>query len=346
MGKALLYELGSSTSFAQLCLRGKVLWPMLLAASDDQGRGLAEDKTVKWKVCPNVVEITVEDVPGLLAEMEDEGMICLYRDGRGRLLYQIIRWWEYQCMQWAQPSKYAPPEGWTDRVRVNLRGTGYATENWDTTGGFSAQPPQPPEEAPPDDEGPDGLPGANPGGNVGGNAPAFPNKSKLSEGKLSEDSPESAGAPPPPANPEPETPKESSPAPPESPKQKRASKGVPVAVKVFRANACRYPAKAWYDDVDEAVGDNQADLDFWGNVVKAWVGLGWNPTNVRGMLEFYGRREIPTVRGGNGRSGTNRSNNQTPTKPPAAPVDPAQVERDRAALRDHRAKQRAAAGAS
>ena len=331
MGKALLYELGASESFAQLCLRGKVLWPMLLAASDDQGRGLAEDKTVKWKVCPNVVEITVEDVPGLLAEMENEEMVCLYHDDRGRLLYQIIRWWEYQCMQWAQPSKYAPPEGWTDRVRVSRRDTGYATENWDTTGGFSAQPTEP---DPPDGEDPDDSGGTLPGGNVGtdaGESPgAVPIEYKLSEVKLSEESPEGASAPPPP---------------PKSPKPKRTAKEVPVAVKVFRANACRYPAKAWYDDVDEAVGDAQADLDFWGSVVKAWVGLGWNPTNVKGMLEFYGRREIPTVRGGNGRSGTNRPNNQTLAKPPAAPVDPAQVEQDRAALRAHRAK-RAAAGAS
>lgn len=319
MSKALLYELGASTSFAQLCLKGKVLWPMLLAASDDQGRGLAEDKTVKWKVCPNVVEITVEDVPGLLAEMENEGMIRLYRDDRGRLLYQITRWWEYQCMQWAQPSKYEPPEGWTDRVRVNRRDTGYAAENWDTTGGFSAQAT---ESEPPDDESPDDDGGASPGGNVGtdagGTVGTALNKDNSNESKSNEESSEGGGPPPPP--------------PPPPPKRKRTTKKTPEAVKVFRVNACRYPAKAWYDDVDQAVGDDQVNLDFWGKIVKAWVGLGWKPTNVKGMLEFYERREIPALKG--------RSRNNGPTTPPPAPPpDPARVERDRAALRAHRARQ-------
>jgi len=91
--------------------------------------------------------------------------------------------------------------------------------------------------------------------------------------------------------------------------------------------------------VEQAVGDDQADLDLWGNIVKAWVGLGWNPTNVKGMLEFYGRREIPAAKGGNGKSGTNRANSRITPKPAAAPVDPARVERDRAALRAHRARQ-------
>ena len=125
--------------------------------------------------------------------------------------------------------------------------------------------------------------------------------------------------------------------PPQKPPGKPESKKTPEAVKVFRANTHRYPAKAWYADVDEAVGDAEADLDFWGNVVKAWVGLGWNPSNVKGMLDFYGRREIPAIKG-NTRTAQSK---HTMGKPPALPVDPAQVERDRAALRAHRAKQKA-----
>jgi len=140
----------------------------------------------------------------------------------------------------------------------------------------------------------------------------------------SENPPEGAGAP---ATPPPE--------PPGKPENKKT----PEAVKVFRANTHRYPAKAWYADVDEAVGDAEADLDFWGNVVKAWVGLGWNPSNVKGMLDFYGRREIPAVKGNTRIAQSKR----TMSKPPAQPVDPAQVERDRAALRAHRAKQKAEA---
>jgi len=101
-------------------------------------------------------------------------------------------------------------------------------------------------------------------------------------------------------------------APAESPKQKRRSSkkktnSTPPAVLVFRQNASRYPAKSWYDDVDKAVGESEEDLQFWGKVVKAWVGCGWNPTNVQGMLEFYQRREIPTTNGkGNARATTGK----------------------------------------
>lgn len=68
---------------------------------------------------------------------------------------------------------------------------------------------------------------------------------------------------------------------------------------MFRANAHRYPAKSWYDDVERIVGTKQDDLEFWGRVVKAWVGIGWKQVNVKGMLDFYQRREIPGE--GNGR---------------------------------------------
>ena len=86
------------------------------------------------------------------------------------------------------------------------------------------------------------------------------------------------------------------------PKPKRKSSKskrppTPEAVKVFRENAACYPAKSWYPDIVEAVGEESADLELWGRVVKAYVGQGWNPTNVANMLDFYGRREIPTTKG-------------------------------------------------
>lgn len=94
------------------------------------------------------------------------------------------------------------------------------------------------------------------------------------------------------------------------PKQKRRTSkkktsSVPAAVLVFRQNASRYPAKSWYSNVSLTVGEGEEDLQFWGKVVKGWVGCGWNPTNVQGMLEFYLRREIPTTNG-KGRGGKSR----------------------------------------
>lgn len=136
MTKALLYELGNSISFGRLSLKGKVLWPMLLAASDDQGRGIAEPDVVKWQVCPNVNEITISEIPSLLEEMQQQEMIHLYDDTRKRQLYQVVRWWEFQQHTWAHPSRYEAPELWVDRARYQAQGGGHIKENWDHPGGF------------------------------------------------------------------------------------------------------------------------------------------------------------------------------------------------------------------
>jgi len=77
------------------------------------------------------------------------------------------------------------------------------------------------------------------------------------------------------------------------------AKKIPEAVKVFRENAARYPAKSWYATLDSEIGKAEKDLKFWGEVVHGYVGMGWNPGNVSNMLEFYKRREIPG--GGNGK---------------------------------------------
>jgi hypothetical protein len=136
MTKALLHELGKSISFGRLSLKGKVLWPMLLASCDEQGRGIAEPDVIKWQVCPNVNEIDIEDVPSLLAEMQQQEMVYLYTDNRKRQLYQVVRWWEYRQHAWAHPSRYDAPEGWIDRVRYQAQGGDHIKENWDHPGGF------------------------------------------------------------------------------------------------------------------------------------------------------------------------------------------------------------------
>jgi hypothetical protein len=127
------------------------------------------------------------------------------------------------------------------------------------------------------------------------------------------ETPESAEAPPP----TPSEPEKSE----KRGKTRKTTKPTPQAVKVFRANAHRYPAKAWYGDIEATVGESEDGLEFWGSVIKAWVGLGWNPTNVKGMLEFYERREIPP---GNG-AGRRKT-------PPGAAPEPAGFAAIRAVL--------------
>ena len=74
----------------------------------------------------------------------------------------------------------------------------------------------------------------------------------------------------------------------------------PPAVAVFRENAHRYPAKSWYENVANTIGDEPGDLEFWGSVVKDWVGKGYNPVNVKGMLSCYEDGKLP---GGEKRDG-------------------------------------------
>ena len=250
MGKAIICKLSRSKSFGRLSLKAKVLWPMLLVSCDDQGRGDASPDVVKWYVCPNVNEITQDDVPGLLAEMEAQEMLHVYNGHDGEPLFQIVQWWKYQRPQWAQPSDYPAPEGWTDRVRSNVRGGNYVEENWDTEGGFVEQErgDNPPE---------------NPPGNQGG--PTNEMKRKEEKG--------------------------------------REASSTPPAIKAFRANAHRYPAKSWWDDVDEIVGRDPPDVERWGKTVKAYVGQGWNPTNVKNMLKFYEAKRIPGEGNGKGAQG-------------------------------------------
>jgi len=139
MTKALLHPLGQSLSYGRLSLLAKVLWPMLLSMSDDQGRGTAEADAVRWYVCPNVPEITIDVIPGLLQEMQEQGMIVVYECDRGTMAYQVIRWWEYQSLRWARPSKWSPPDGWIDRIRYSNRGDIHQ-EAWDSPGGFVLVP--------------------------------------------------------------------------------------------------------------------------------------------------------------------------------------------------------------
>jgi len=88
-------------------------------------------------------------------------------------------------------------------------------------------------------------------------------------------------------------------APPAPATPKRGSKGpkpktpIPEAVEVFRAETNRFPPKSWFPTIAEAVGADPPNLDRWRAVAHAWVGSGYNPTNVQGMLECYRRGDMP-----------------------------------------------------
>jgi hypothetical protein len=56
------------------------------------------------------------------------------------------------------------------------------------------------------------------------------------------------------------------------------------AIVAYRDIAKLTPPESLRDDVISAIGD---DFLRWGNIVKRWIGNGWNPRNINGMLEYY-----------------------------------------------------------
>jgi len=87
----------------------------------------------------------------------------------------------------------------------------------------------------------------------------------------------------------------------ETPGKKKEGAAMPPAITAYREIARRFPDKATWEDISRAVGEADADLAFWREVIHGYIACGWNKTNIKSMLEFYARREIPSVqRNGNG----------------------------------------------
>lgn len=78
-------------------------------------------------------------------------------------------------------------------------------------------------------------------------------------------------------------------------KKKAEPTVISPAVALYRHHCKLFPAGIWQDRVTFAVGDNPADLQFWEEVIVAWLGRGNKRGNVAAMLEWYDNREIPPM---------------------------------------------------
>jgi hypothetical protein len=68
------------------------------------------------------------------------------------------------------------------------------------------------------------------------------------------------------------------------------------AVEAYRAVTGRYPPKETEPLITEAGIETASELQFWESVIRRFIGCGWNPQNIDGMLDYYQRRELPTTR--------------------------------------------------
>lgn len=51
--------------------------------------------------------------------------------------------------------------------------------------------------------------------------------------------------------------------------------------------------KHWREKMTVTVGETPENLSLWGRIVEAWTGKGYFAGNVKGMLDYFERREIP-----------------------------------------------------
>jgi hypothetical protein len=66
------------------------------------------------------------------------------------------------------------------------------------------------------------------------------------------------------------------------PKKERDPRIDNPAMVVYRGIAKYYVPDSWRDEVCTVT-----DLELWKSIVKGWIGKGWNPRNVEGMLKVY-----------------------------------------------------------
>ena len=77
----------------------------------------------------------------------------------------------------------------------------------------------------------------------------------------------------------------------------QGSAAPPPAVTAYREVARRFPDRELWSDVAGTVGESETDLTLWREVVHGYIACGWNKLNIKAMLEFFKRREVPSSNG-------------------------------------------------
>ena len=131
----------------RVSLKAAILYDRMWINADDQGRLSGDPDEIKYSACPNLPEISKDDIPALLQELArtKPGLILVYTTSKAEAI-QMLDWWEEQKLQWASPSSYNPPAGWVDHIRYHITPKEIITENWPPTVLPSALPSTPATE--------------------------------------------------------------------------------------------------------------------------------------------------------------------------------------------------------
>jgi hypothetical protein len=275
----------------------RLLWVLLPTQLCSQGRGQDNPAWIRSRVFPLRTDVTIEMIDDAMGCFAQLGMILRYQVA-GRRYFQLVNWLKYQGNTSRESESDYPPPPAHEELQSSSQDAGKQLASDSRTTHCEASCESIPREAAGREQsdrdellttdsgatreqvvsnsGTDVDADAEKISGANAPAPAAPQKSTVPAGK----------------NPVTAAPKRAKPRPGNSKTAKS-----PPAVRAFRRAAHRYPPKSWYGDIDAAVGCQESDVEFWEKLVKGWVGRGWNPTNVAGMLECYKRREMPGARG-------------------------------------------------
>lgn len=117
-----------SPQFGQLDCTAKLLYIGMITSADDQGRLLADFAYLRSLIFP-FDQISIDLIEVAFSSLVSAGYIHFY-EVNGMPLAQIPHWWGMQSLQYAQPSKYAAPEGWDDHLRFTMTRGVIVTYNW------------------------------------------------------------------------------------------------------------------------------------------------------------------------------------------------------------------------
>jgi len=99
-------EMFTSEDFTTLGPWERLLWIGLFGkVADDEGRGKATPGYLKSEVFP-MDQVTPETVAGWLAVLASKGMIRIYEDAEGRMIFDIPSWKRWQRPKWVVASKF------------------------------------------------------------------------------------------------------------------------------------------------------------------------------------------------------------------------------------------------
>lgn len=123
----------SNENFAALPAMARLLQVGIINHADDQGRIKAHPAYLRSQIFP-YDDVSIDDVRKWLQTITQNGTAIVYEvDGKEYL--QLVKWWDYQSLQYASPSEYPAPGAWQDRIRYNAKGGVVLTFNWITVKG-------------------------------------------------------------------------------------------------------------------------------------------------------------------------------------------------------------------